>query len=91
MSDKSKLALAAAILAVSIVSPAFAQSFHKTGGQLPHYYGSSGAVIWGSWGPPAVASSGHSVMQRSGLHAFARIRRRSAFSGSGYGRATTKH
>jgi hypothetical protein len=75
MSDKSKIALIAAVLAASVASPAFAQSVDHTGSQMPHYFDSSGAEIFGSWGPPAAANTGHSVMRRSGLHAYARVRR----------------
>jgi hypothetical protein len=45
MINKSKLAVIAALLAVSVASPAFAQSFSKgdgTGNELPFAYGPGG-------------------------------------------------
>jgi hypothetical protein len=53
----SKLALIAALAAVSMASPAFAQAQSHDGSMLPHYFDASGALVWGSWGPsqaPAV-------------------------------------
>ena len=54
-------------------APAFAQSADHFGSQLPHYFASNGAEIFGSWGSPVVASSRHSAARRSGLNAFARV------------------
>ena len=78
MMNKSKLVLIAALAAVSIASPAFAQSFERTGSVLPHYYDASGA-----WGPPqAPAIINHRVARstrdlpmsaRSGASAFAAV------------------
>jgi hypothetical protein len=58
----SKLALIAALAAVSMASPAFAQSLSRDGSMLPHYFESSGALVWGSWGPPQ-ASVVHPIVQ----------------------------
>jgi hypothetical protein len=83
MMSKSKLALIAALAAVSIASPAFAQSFDRTGSILPHYYDASGTMVWGAWGPPqAPATINHRVARsardlhmnaRSGAGAFAAV------------------
>jgi hypothetical protein len=83
MMNKSKLALIAALAAVSIASPAFAQSFERTGSVLPHYYDASGVLVWGAWGPPqAPAITNHRVARstrdlpmsaRSGASAFAAV------------------
>jgi hypothetical protein len=83
MMNKSKLALIAALAAVSIASPAFAQSFERTGSVLPHYYDASGVLVWGAWGPPqAPAIINHRVARstrdlpmsaRSGASAFAAV------------------
>jgi hypothetical protein len=63
MINKSKLALIAAILAVGIASPAFAQSFDPTDGTgngLPAYYGPRGGLHYGSLPSRiAVQWSGH--------------------------------
>ena len=59
---RSKLALIAALAAVSMASPALAQSMDHYGSQLPHYFDSSGALVWGSWGP-APAPAVHSIAQ----------------------------
>lgn len=66
MISKWKLATVAALMAVGIVVPAFAQSADHTGSQLPHYYAGNGVEIFGSWGPPAA----------SGLNAFAKVSER---------------
>ena len=58
----SKLALIAALATVSMASPAFAQSLSRDGSMLPHYFESSGALVWGSWGPPQ-ASVVHPIVQ----------------------------
>jgi hypothetical protein len=63
MINQSKLGLIAALLAVGIASPAFAQSFDTTDGTgngLPAYYGPRGGLHRGP--PPsriAVYLSGH--------------------------------
>jgi hypothetical protein len=58
----SKLAFIAALAALSIASPAFAQSLSRDGSMLPHYFDSSGALVWGSWGP-AQAPAVHPIAQ----------------------------
>jgi len=58
----SKLALIAALSTVSMASPAFAQSLSRDGSMLPHYFESSGALVWGSWGPPQ-DSAVHPIVQ----------------------------
>jgi hypothetical protein len=73
MINTSRITLAAALVAASIASPAFAQSADHTGSQLPHYFASNGAEIFGSWGPPPTASNGNAATQRSGASAFARV------------------
>jgi hypothetical protein len=66
-------ALALAAFAAAGMAPAFAQPADHFGSQLPHYFDSNGAEIFGSWGPRAAASSGHVLTPRSGLSAFARV------------------
>jgi len=83
MMSKSKLLLFAALAAVSTASPAFAQSFDRTGSPLPHYYDASGVLRWGAWGPPqAPAIINHRVARStrdlnmsapSGASAFAAV------------------
>jgi hypothetical protein len=53
MTIKSKVALIAVLVGMSIASPVFAQSMDHFGSSLPHYFDGSGELIWGSWGPPA--------------------------------------
>jgi len=73
MIKTSTLTLAAAIVAASVVSPAFAQSTNPTGSQMPHYYKSDGSQTWGSWGPQVTASGVPAATRRSGRSAFARV------------------
>jgi hypothetical protein len=61
MTIKSKLALFAALAALSIASPAFAQSQSHDGSLLPHYFSGEGEIVWGAWGPPAPAAAEHRV------------------------------
>ena len=49
--------LTAALAALSIASPAFAQSQDRTGSLLPHYFNGSGEMVWGSWAPPTAATA----------------------------------
>ena len=71
---KWKNAIAAALMTAGLAAPAFAQSSDHTGSQMPHYFDSNGAEIFGSWGPATVvARSRHPVAPRSGLSAFARV------------------
>jgi hypothetical protein len=58
----SKLALIAVLAAVSMASPAFAQSLSRDGSMLPHYFDSSATLVWGSWGPPQ-APAVHPIAQ----------------------------
>jgi len=76
MVTKSKIAVIAAIAALSCASPAFAQSFDSdfgTGNELPTYYDSNGGLHAGNvhmqWSQVAV--------HRSGLNAFASVGRSS--------------
>jgi hypothetical protein len=83
MINKSKLAVIAALLAVSVASPAFAQSFSKgdgTGNELPFAYGPGGTKP--AW---TVAPQNEQVTARehgrnsiaavgiNGLHAYAAV------------------
>jgi hypothetical protein len=61
MTVKSKLALIAALGALSIASPAFAQSQSHDGSLLPHYFNGEGEIVWGAWGPPTAAAADHRV------------------------------
>lgn len=67
----SKVAGAAAILAASIVSPAFAQSSDHTGSQMPYYYDSTGAQVRGSWGPQDAVPSVGLTTRRHTLYGYA--------------------
>jgi hypothetical protein len=81
MTFKAKIALFAALAAVSISSPGFAQSLSREGSLLPHYFNGSGEIVWGAWGPPpavaphrvarALAVDPHQVAQ-AGSHRVAR-------------------
>jgi hypothetical protein len=61
MTIKSKLAIIAALAALSIGSPAFAQALSHEGSLLPHYFNGEGEIVWGAWGPPAPAAADHRV------------------------------
>jgi hypothetical protein len=61
MTIKSKLTIIAALAALSIASPAFAQSQSHDGSLLPHYFNGEGEIVWGAWGPPAPAAADHRV------------------------------
>lgn len=58
MFEKSKLALIAAVAAVGIASPAFAQTVDHTGTLFASYYDGTGKQVIGSWAPQ-VAARGH--------------------------------
>jgi hypothetical protein len=84
MIKMSKFAIIAAIAAVSIASPALAQSFNPrdgTGNMMPFSYGPGGSRVYmGSAAAPAPQqdqSGVHSFAQRdqSGLHSFAMLPR----------------
>jgi hypothetical protein len=62
MTRQSK-ALVAALAALTIASPAFAQSQDRTGSMLPHYFNSSGEMVWGSWAPPTAATGNQRTAQ----------------------------
>jgi hypothetical protein len=89
MMTKSKLALIAAIAAVSIASPAFAQSFNPrdgTGNELPFSYGPGAARIFeGSAAPQQNQNGLHSFAMvprdQSGLHSFAMVPHGGAVAG----------
>jgi hypothetical protein len=73
MVTKSKIAVIAAIAALSCASPVLAQSFDSdfgTGNQLPSYYDQSGALHAGN-----VQQHGQVAVHRSGLNAFASVGR----------------
>jgi hypothetical protein len=83
MINKSKLAVIAAVLAVSVASPAFAQSFNKgdgTGNELPFAYGPGGTKPTWTVAPQseqiAVREHGRNrvaVVGTNGLYAYAAI------------------
>ena len=78
MLTKSKIAVIAAVAALSCASPALAQSFNRsdgTGNELPSYYDSQGGLNAGIVSEQKQIVAAH----RSGLNAFARIGR-SGFS-----------
>jgi hypothetical protein len=62
MTRQSK-ALIAALAALTIASPAFAQSQDRTGSMLPHYFNSLGEMVWGSWAPPTAATANQQSAQ----------------------------
>jgi hypothetical protein len=73
MLTKSKIAVIAAVAALSCASPALAQSFNRsdgTGNELPSYYDSQGGLHAGS-----VHMQSHIAVHRSGLNAFASVGR----------------
>jgi hypothetical protein len=78
MTNKWKIATVAVLMTAGISAPAFAQSAHRTGSPLPHYYTGDGAVIFGAWGPPAT--------QPSGLNAFAKVPGRGVWTTRSAGR-----
>jgi hypothetical protein len=51
----------AALVALTLVSPALAQTQDGTGSMLPYYYNSDGKKVWGSWGPSSVLSPSQST------------------------------
>jgi hypothetical protein len=74
MVTKSKIALIAAIAALSCASPALAQSFNRsegTGNELPSYYDSQGGLHTGI----AAVQHNQTGVRRSGLNAFASVGR----------------
>jgi hypothetical protein len=74
MSTRSKFIVAAAIAMLGLASPASAQSFNRpegTGNELPSYYDSQGGLHAGI----APAQQNQTAARRSGLNAFARVRR----------------
>ena len=73
MPTKSKIAVIAAVAALSFTSPALAQSYDNdwgTGNQLPSYYDSNGGLHAGN-----VRMQSQFAAHRSGLNAFASIGR----------------
>jgi len=73
MVTRSKIAVIAAIAALSCASPALAQSFNRsdgTGNGLPSYYDSRGGLHAG-----IVSEQNQIRVHRSGLNAFASIGR----------------
>jgi hypothetical protein len=74
MIRKSRIAMLGAMLAASIVSPAFAQSPDHTGSQMPYYYDGTGGQVRGSWGPQDAAITGRPVMRSRTLYGYVRPR-----------------
>ena len=73
MLTKSKIAVIAAIAALSFASPAFAQAFdndYGTGNEQPTYYDSQGGLHLGY-----ARAQSHVAVHRSGLNAFASVGR----------------
>lgn len=73
MLTKSKIAVIAAVAALSCASPALAQSFNRsdgTGNELPSYYDSQGGLHAGS-----EHMQSHIAVHRSSLNAFASVGR----------------
>src|SRR6266478_3764167 len=73
MVTKSKIAVIAAIAALSFASPAFAQSFNGsdgTGNELPSYYDHNGGLHAG-----IAPQQTQTAARRSGLNAFASVGR----------------
>jgi hypothetical protein len=73
MVTRSKIAVIAAIAALSCASPALAQSFNRsdgTGNELPSYYDSRGGLHAG-----IVSEQNQIVAHRKGLSAFASVSR----------------
>lgn len=66
----SKITIAAALLAVSVASPAFAQSSDHTGSQMPSHYDSTGKQVWGSWGPQDTGANGGPAMRSRTLYGY---------------------
>lgn len=76
MTNKWKIAIAAALMTAGLAAPAFAQSADHTGSQMPHYFDNNGVEVFGSWGPATpAASTRHSAARQSGLNAYARVSR----------------
>jgi hypothetical protein len=71
----SKFAAIVALAAVSIASPAFAQGQSHEGSQLPHYFDSSGGLVWGSWGPAQASPVVNHRVARSAPDVYARSAR----------------
>jgi hypothetical protein len=72
MVTRSKIAVIAAIAALSCASPALAQSFtasNGTGNELPSYYDHNGGLHAG------IAPQTQTAARRSGLNAFASVGR----------------
>jgi len=69
MIRKATFALLAAAAAVSLVSPAFAQTQDRYGSSQPYYYDSNGSMVWGSWGPkeqsPGASSQSHASVKHA--------------------------
>jgi len=73
MVTKSKIAVIAAIAALSFASPALAQSFNRsdgTGNELPSYYDPNGGLHAG-----IATQQNQTLARRSGLNAFASVGR----------------
>ena len=49
-----------ATAAMSLASPAFAQTQDRYGSSQPYYYDSTGSMVWGSWGPKEQSAKGSS-------------------------------
>jgi hypothetical protein len=62
MTRQSKV-LVAALAALTIALPAFAQSQDRTGSMLPHYFNGSGEMVWGSWAPPTATTGNQQTAQ----------------------------
>jgi hypothetical protein len=64
MTTKSKLAFAAATVAMMLSGPAFAQSTDHTGTLQPSYYDVTGKQVMGSWTPSGSAGNKPTVQPR---------------------------
>jgi hypothetical protein len=68
MLKTSKIALIAAIAAVGIASPAFAQAVDHTGTLFASYYGTDGKQVIGTWAPQGAARQHESEVVGRGLY-----------------------
>jgi hypothetical protein len=59
--------LVAAFAAVSIASPAFAQTQDHFGSVLPHYFDGTGEIKWGAWAPPNAATADQGAQARASV------------------------
>src|SRR5262245_59115899 len=80
MISKSVFVLLAATAAAGFTSSAFAQSADRYGSMLPYHYDSSGAQVWGSWGPQQSQASTQSHRRQAGPQSVEHARGHNSFA-----------